>query len=153
MFPFHTVLCPVDFSAASRRAFRLAARLTGEAYGMLIVVHVQPPSPEDLIPAAGSEVRRNKLRHALGRFKPFDPRVHVEHRLVEGDAASEILREAQAARCDLIVMGTHGRMGIERLLLGSVAEEVMRNAPCPVVTVRTPVPARTAPQECVSVSR
>jgi quercetin dioxygenase-like cupin family protein len=62
----------------------------------------------------------------------------------EGNAAEEILRLAERAGCDLIVMGTHGRTGLKRLLAGSVAEEVLRKAPCPVLAVRTP-PAETAP--------
>jgi quercetin dioxygenase-like cupin family protein len=70
----------------------------------------------------------------------------VEHRVAEGNAPGEILRLAQALRCDLIVMGTHGRTGLDRLLTGSVAEEVLRKAICPVLVVRMP-PSETPPAE------
>src|SRR5262249_33247405 len=67
--------------------------------------------------------------------------VRVEHRLAEGDAAAEILRVARETNCDLVVMGTHGRKGLGRLLMGSVAEQVVRKAPCPVLTLKTPFEA------------
>jgi len=72
---------------------------------------------------------------------------------VEGDVATEILRLAQETGSDLIVMGTHGRTGLARLLMGSVAEQVVRKAPCPVLTVKTPFPAAPAldvPQEATA---
>jgi len=65
-----------------------------------------------------------------------DPDVPVVRRLLAGDPASVILRTAEKDNVDLIVMGTHGRRGITRLLMGSVAEEVVRKAPCAVVTVK-----------------
>jgi quercetin dioxygenase-like cupin family protein len=70
--------------------------------------------------------------------RPSDPRIRVEHRLAEGNAAEEILRLGEAMHCDLIVMGSHGRTGLGRLLTGSVAEEVLRKAACPVMVVKTP---------------
>jgi nucleotide-binding universal stress UspA family protein len=78
----------------------------------------------------------------LDRMEP-GPSVLVERRLEEGDPIGEILRAAAEVPCDLIVMGTHGRTGLARLLMGSVAEEVVRKAPCPVVTVKTPFPVAT----------
>jgi nucleotide-binding universal stress UspA family protein len=63
----------------------------------------------------------------------------VERRLVIGDPALEILDEAQESKVDLIVMGTHGRSGLGRLLMGSVAESVVRKAACPVLTVKAPI--------------
>jgi nucleotide-binding universal stress UspA family protein len=75
------------------------------------------------------------------------PEVLVEHRLREGDAAEEILQVADDVGADLIVMGTHGRTGLGRLLMGSVAEAVLRRASCPVLTVRAALPGRTAPSE------
>jgi quercetin dioxygenase-like cupin family protein len=68
-----------------------------------------------------------------------DPQILVEHRLAEGDPADEILRLSAAQRCDLIVMGTHGKTGLGRLLTGSVAEGVLRKSVCPVMVVRTPL--------------
>jgi quercetin dioxygenase-like cupin family protein len=69
--------------------------------------------------------------------------------VAEGDASVAILRLAQAAGCDLIVMGTHGRTGLGRLLAGSVAEEVLRKAACPVMAVKTPIPATAPPEASV----
>src|SRR5262249_59188485 len=82
----------------------------------------------------------------LERRRPPDPPVPVEYLVREGDPVAEILRAARARDCDLIVMGTHGRTGLRRLLLGSVAEGVMRKAPCPVLTARpsSPEPAEQA---------
>jgi nucleotide-binding universal stress UspA family protein len=65
----------------------------------------------------------------------------VECRVEEGDAAAGIVGAARATGCDLIVMGTHGRTGLERVVIGSVAENVLRTAPCPVMTVKTPRPS------------
>jgi len=80
----------------------------------------------------------------LARFHPH-ANVRMERRLEQGDATTEILRVAREESADLIVMGTHGRTGLGRLLMGSVAEQVMRRAPCPVLTVKSPVP-ETAPE-------
>jgi nucleotide-binding universal stress UspA family protein len=71
----------------------------------------------------------------------------VERRLEEGLAVTEVLRVAQEVNADLIVMGTHGRTGLARLLMGSVAEQVLRKALCPVLTVKTPFPATTSPAD------
>ena len=87
-----------------------------------------------------SAVDLKPLREQLQQLRPQDPKVPVEHRLVEGTAATEILRLAEETKCDVIVLGTHGRTGFGRLLMGSVAEQVVRRAPCPVVTVKTPLP-------------
>jgi quercetin dioxygenase-like cupin family protein len=109
----------------------------------LILLHVVPPSASPIL----TEPPANPLRPAesqeslKGRFawpQPTDPAVRVEHRVAEGDAPAEILSLAQALPCDLIVMGTHGRTGLSRLLAGSVAEEVLRKAACPVLAVKTP---------------
>jgi nucleotide-binding universal stress UspA family protein len=83
-------------------------------------------------------------------FRLEDPKVLVEHRLVRGFAVEEILRATALTKCDLIVMGTHGRTGLGRLFVGSVAEQVLRKAPCPVVTVKAaqlqaPVMATASP--------
>ena len=67
----------------------------------------------------------------------------LDCRLLEGDPATAIVEAAEETGADLVVMGTSGRTGLTRLLMGSVAEEVLRHAPCPVLTVRGPVPVRT----------
>jgi nucleotide-binding universal stress UspA family protein len=76
------------------------------------------------------------VRTQLARISPTDSSVSTQHRLLEGDPAEEILKVAQGEGVDMIVMGTHGATGLTRLLMGSVAEHVLRKAPCPVLTVR-----------------
>src|SRR5262249_27158268 len=81
---------------------------------------------------------RAMLDHKLHQVAIAGSDVKVEHRLVEGFAAEGILNAAKEAKADIIVMGTHGRTGFNRLLMGSVAEEVLRKATCPVLTVKPP---------------
>jgi nucleotide-binding universal stress UspA family protein len=145
-----TILCPTDFSACSRRAFRLAAALAGAQGARVLVLHVNPTlGPIVAYGGAMAQLQppeyRDKLWHALRHFQAADSRVRVEHRVAEGDPVHEILRVVDETACELIVMGTHGRGGLGRLLLGSVAAEVMRQAPCPVVTVKVPPQEPTPP--------
>ena len=99
-----------------------------------------PPPTIDLEP----------LRERLQQLRPEDQKVLVEHLLVQGGAAEEILQVAQERKCDLIVMGTHGRTGLGRLLMGSVAEQVVRKASCPVLTVKTPQPSMPSHEEPIA---
>jgi nucleotide-binding universal stress UspA family protein len=148
MLAFKTILHPTDFSEPSAFAFKLACALARDHGARLVVLHVlEVPAavgaaegPFVPVPAVDWEALQEKLR----RLQPPDPAVPVEHRLVEGYAASRILRLAEEVKADLIVMGTHGRRGLGRLLMGSVAEQVVRKAPCPVVTVKSP-PRREEP--------
>ena len=138
-----TILHPTDFSEHARYAFQMACAMARENRATLVVLHVmmpsvsplqQQPPPDPLQPA--------ESQGAAAQFpwpEPSDPQIRVEHRLAEGDPAEEILHLAGRLRCDLIVMGTHGRTGLGRLLTGSVAEEVLRKAICPVLVVRTPL--------------
>ena len=148
MLSVRTILHPTDFSASSEAAFGLACALARDYDARLLVLHVTMPPPAvgyaEGVYVPAPEPTYNELRHKLYDVTPADPEIVVEHRLVEGDAATEILRVAKEAGCDTIVMGTHGRTGFGRLLMGSVAEDVLRQAPCPVVTVRHPLPAPVA---------
>jgi nucleotide-binding universal stress UspA family protein len=150
MLPVHTILHPTDFSEGSAFAFRLACALARDYDARLIVLHVAvPPMPvygerlmTAVLPDAAQErLRESQLRQQLAQLHPKDVRVQVEHRLIEGYPVAEILTVAKEERANVILMGTHGRTGLGRLLMGSVAEEVVRQAPCPVVTVKIPVPA------------
>jgi nucleotide-binding universal stress UspA family protein len=133
-----SILYATDFSPEAEGALPMALSLARDHGARLIVLHVYPP------PAFHGEVvaRRQpngyeeQLWTELRRIQSPDAKVHVEHRLAEGDAAAEILRVAREGDCDLIVMGTHGRTGVRRVLMGSVAEQVVRAAQCPVITVR-----------------
>jgi len=142
MLPIQTIFHPTDFSVASDSAFRLACSLARDYGARLVLVHVaEPPVPiyndGPVLPPA--QTNKEPLREKLHELMKRDPKVQAEHQLFEGDAALEILRLADEAKCDLIVMGTHGRTGLGRLLMGSVAEQVMRKASCPVLTVKTPM--------------
>jgi nucleotide-binding universal stress UspA family protein len=88
-----------------------------------------------LAPDMGDESEA-ALRARLDGLAPADSTIAVERYLLSGDEAVEIIDAATETGCDLIVMGTHGRSGVSRLLMGSVAEEVSRKAPCGVVTVK-----------------
>jgi nucleotide-binding universal stress UspA family protein len=154
MLAVHTILHPTDFSDRSGYAFWLACALARDYGARLIALHVWaaptvvyaegviPPNWEDLATAAQEQ---------LDRLQVPEGNVRAERRLEEGDAAEEILRVAQESNADLIVMGTHGRTGLGRLLMGSVAEEVVRKAPCPVLTVKAPFP-QTAPEAQLAVA-
>jgi nucleotide-binding universal stress UspA family protein len=135
MLPIQTILHPTDFSERSGYAFQLACSLARDHGARLIVLHVMP------VPLVQEKfLYREEMAGELNRLGAPDARVRVEHRLEEGDAATQILRVAQETGCDLIAMGTHGRTGLGRLLMGSVAEQVLRMASCPVLTVRAPLP-------------
>ena len=82
-----------------------------------------------------TERDRDELLEAMKQFAAVDAGSPVQFEMGEGNAATEILAKADAMRADLIVMGTHGRSGFERLVLGSVTEKVLRKAACPVLTV------------------
>jgi nucleotide-binding universal stress UspA family protein len=81
-------------------------------------------------------VYRTPLVDVCERIEARDLKCRPEHQLLRGDAAAEILRATRLVEADLIVIGTHGRTGLVRLLMGSVAEQVLRGADCPVLTVR-----------------
>jgi nucleotide-binding universal stress UspA family protein len=141
MLAIKTILYATDFSERAELAFRLACSLARDYGARLIVLHVV----EQPVLSAGQRVLipefdLRPLRERLQPLRPDDPKISVEHRLVEGRAApaTEILRVAEELNVDLIVAGTHGRTGLGRLLMGSVAEELVRNASCPVLTVKSP---------------
>ncbi len=143
MLPIKPVLNPTDFSESSDAAFRLGCSLARDYGARLLVLHVAElptavygegvmlPPPVESWQAA---------REKLDRMLPRGHNLLVEHRMVEGEAAREILRVARESDSDVIVMGTHGRTGLGRVLMGSVAEQVLRKAHCPVVTVRAAQP-------------
>jgi nucleotide-binding universal stress UspA family protein len=141
MAVIRTILHPPDFSPHSDYAFAVACALARGYDAQLFVLHVAPP-PDIAFPGGPPpENYHPELTAALHRIQAPDPRVRLRHRLVEGDADEEIVQTARDIHSDLIVMGTHGRTGLGRLLVGSVAEWVLRRAPCPVLTVKLPAPS------------
>jgi nucleotide-binding universal stress UspA family protein len=140
-----TIVHATDFSPRSHEAFRLACSLAQVHKARLVVLHVlKRPTPvysgvmTPELPPPPSEKERRLLFDRLQTIQA-EPDIRLEHVLADGDPAAEIARVAAEERCGLIVMGTHGRTGLRRLLMGSVAEKVVREASCPVVTVKTPI--------------
>jgi nucleotide-binding universal stress UspA family protein len=154
MFPVRTILHPTDFSDCSRYAFHLASAMAKEQGARLVILHVKPTLVSlvaygEALAQLEPEDYQEKLWEVLHWFQVPDDRVRVEHRLVTGDPAQEILALADEVGCDVIVMGSHGRTGLQRLIVGSVAEHVLRQARCPVVTVKTPPGFGSAAQPIV----
>jgi nucleotide-binding universal stress UspA family protein len=143
MLPAHTIVFPTDFSEHAARVFPVACTLARDEGARLIVLHVMPPplNHAEVVARRPPDGYRDELWRMLHRIQAPEANVRVEHRLEEGDAATEILRVAGDTGVGLIVMGTHGRTGLKRLLMGSVAEQVLRRAACPVLTVKAPPPA------------
>jgi nucleotide-binding universal stress UspA family protein len=148
MLKLETILFPTDFSKPSEYAFEAAAALARDHKARLIVMHVTPPVIVygELIPPppASPEEYVAKIWEAFHKLEAAEPRVRelrVETRVEEGDPAWGILNVAKEENVSMIVMGTHGRTGLRRLVMGSVAEEVLRKATCPVMTVKGPFPA------------
>lgn len=148
MAPFHKILVPTDFSPCSDEAVRIAAgmsKLCGAPLTVMTVfetlfVPLVPegalmPRPE--IMAAGYAQARERLLEA-GKAATAAGAVGVTETMPHGVPVDEILALARSGGFDLVVMGTHGRTGIKHALLGSVAEKVVRKAPCAVLAVREP---------------
>jgi nucleotide-binding universal stress UspA family protein len=135
------ILHATDFSECSDRAFGVACALARDYAAPLVVLHVRAPLTAYELAADLPHGYIEGIHAQLDRIDAHDPHVHVERRLAEGDPAAQIVRVARESGCDLIVLGTHGRTGLGRLLVGSVAGQVVRRAPCPVLTVKAPLPA------------
>jgi nucleotide-binding universal stress UspA family protein len=149
---FQTILIAADFSDRSRQAFDVACALAEEPKTRLFVLHVLEPTvsvdergiPLPL-PAIDTEHRvtlMEQLRTVYAPPRPLDVQYHV----CEGLVAEEILRAAAKVGADLIVLGTHGRTGVRRLLAGSVAETVLRRARVSVLALHAPEAKVLAPK-------
>lgn len=146
-----TILVPVDFSPNADAAMAWAIDLAQRYDASLVIAHVVqavawPASPDGMsfTPADLLASTRRELDASLARTREAiaSSGVPAETALLDGTPAAEIAALARRASIDLIVMGTHGRTGIKHALLGSVAEKVLRTAPCPVLTVRKQEDAR-----------
>jgi nucleotide-binding universal stress UspA family protein len=149
MFAIRTILYPTDFSDESAAAFGVACSLATKHGAEVVVLHVAPPTTfgEFANQAQMVEEEEQLMEESLRPIQSPEPGVRVRHQLERGDAAELIVSVAQDLGCDLIVMGTHGRSGLSRLFMGSVAEHVLRTAPCPVLTVREAPAAAPAPRQ------
>jgi nucleotide-binding universal stress UspA family protein len=142
----HRIVFATDFSKTSRKAFRTALVLAARLRADLAIVHVIAPfipiAPEQYVyTEAWDQLERDARRHGqqqLQRLVGTAKRAGVRavSRLLSGDPARQIARAARADHAQLLVVGTHGRTGLPRLFLGSVASRVIAGAGCPVVIVR-----------------
>jgi len=141
MAPITNVLCPVDFSDASRHAVDQAVAIARWYHARLTALHVYPPMfmPVPALPAPSDRVPESELQRVRAEAARLltDAAAGLGADVVVrvGRPADEILKAAAGLPADLIVMGTHGVSGFERLVLGSVTEKVLRQATCPVLTV------------------
>ena len=143
------IMCASDFSAASRPAFRKALELARSTRARLLIVHALSPVIPPLMgegvyvsPATWNQIEAGARRAAERQLAKLlqaarKSGVRANGLVVEGaPPADRIVRTARARRVDLLVLGTHGRTGLSRLILGSIAGRVVATAPCPVLTVR-----------------
>jgi len=143
MFKIHTILCPVDFSDASRKAVQYAREFAagmGASIHLLTVVEPRPmavditlnyvPLEEDLEKAAAEDLKVILDELVTSGLK-------AECSIEFGSPADAILDKAEALDVNLLIMGSHGKKGLSRLIMGSVAETVVRKANCPVLIVKS----------------
>ncbi|HUY25916.1 MAG TPA: universal stress protein [Candidatus Binataceae bacterium] len=144
---FDKILCPVDFDQNSILALKLASELARERNAALYLLHVValPPGPEVALPFGKMEAAARTKLERLAK-ENIGGKIRYEIEIVMGDPGLEVLQVAKRLGADLIVMATHGRKGLSHLLLGSVAERVVRGAPCPVLTVKPGAPAGKSPR-------
>ncbi|MGC2352965.1 MAG: universal stress protein [Candidatus Udaeobacter sp.] len=143
------ILVPVDFSDSSARALRHAAKRAAESGGSLIIVHVVP-ADYGWLGIGRDELRdldRSLQRQAADRLRTFadenvSDELAPELEVRVGQPAEQILAAARESQCDSIMLSTRGLTGLDRYLIGSVADRVARLAPCPVVLLR---PGKRAP--------
>jgi nucleotide-binding universal stress UspA family protein len=140
------ILFATDFSDSSDAALSYASSIAAESGAQLYIVHVGYESPAYLAEYGGfgtgpdmTEKVARENRVLLNQLRPTVPNVNYQHHYLSGPPEHEILDFAEREHVDLIVIGSHGRTGISRLLMGSVAEAVVRRAKCPVLTVKQPI--------------
>ncbi len=130
MFNVRRILYGTDFSSYSNQAYFHAIALAEHHEAALTIANVWTPHSD-----CGDQ---RGCRRQLETIRPENPGIVVDHVFLEGDPAEEIVRHAAECGADLIVIGTHGRTGVERQLMGSVAEKILRDAPCSVLIVKLP---------------
>jgi len=146
------ILVPTDFSEASDAALMYGIGLARAFGAQLYLLHVPGETGVNFEADFPMVQFENATRERLETL--VSPRdmitLRPEYALRLGTPADEIVRYAGSREIDLIVMGTHGRSGVAHMVMGSVAEKVVRTAPCPVVTVRHPERASDTPQEAIA---
>jgi universal stress protein A len=140
-----TILCPIDFSAISANALEYAVFLASHHHAELLILHVVEQLHEFehyqvlvLTPQELAEKMEEQAYEELNRLtEQIKKTVKVKTVVRQGKPFVEIIKEAREKDMDLIVMASHGRTGVSHMLMGSVAEKVVRKAHCPVLIVRT----------------
>jgi len=140
------VLFATDFSDASERAFVLAMDLARNRGAELVIIHVYPPPPKSapddwFVPGLSDEVDAASCEEATEGIRPLIERARraglsARGLVFAGNPGELVVRAAERAGADLVVIGTHGRRGVRRALFGSVAARIVAHATCPVLTVR-----------------
>jgi universal stress protein A len=132
------ILVPVDFSHAEASALELAESLAKQHGGQLLIAHVQdsPWGYKGDMYYGVAEPDSSEVKEMLHQIKPTDATLRVDYRLLTGDPTGEIVRLADDEQVDLIVVSSHGRTGLSRMVMGSVAESIVRHAHCPVVVFK-----------------
>ncbi len=146
MLPFKKILCPTDFSEASYQALAAAQELALHFAAELLLVHVVPPvpaaGPVPPPPAFNVPLYRQELLASCQNLlaevaaQKLSPQLSVRTRVLQGPAAALILELADKEEVDLIVIASHGESGWRRLIFGTVADKVVRQASCPVLTIQ-----------------
>ncbi|HVB38821.1 MAG TPA: universal stress protein [Vicinamibacterales bacterium] len=143
---YRRIMLASDFSRASGKAFTTAVSLCRRLKARLILVHVLapvttavaaeyvPPSVWDQLEASSHKWGKRRLDALTDKARRAG--IGTTALLLRGDATETIVDAARRQRVDLLVLGTHGRTGLERMVMGSVAARVIGGAPCPVLTVR-----------------
>jgi nucleotide-binding universal stress UspA family protein len=154
MIRFQKILCPVDFFPASQQAFDYAVRMAAGYEASVHALHVVAP----VIPAAyGGPISLGTLtaeliaqsEDLLSRLKAKadKARVPVQTQVLQGDVDDQILKAVRSTRADLVIMGTHGRRGFERWIMGSVTEKMMRTCPVPLLLTGPSPKGRVPPSK------
>lgn len=147
------ILVPTDFSGTSEAALHYAAEIALTLGARLYLMHVPGRTGEHFEANFPHGQFEAAARKGLSSFLTTDAidRLRPEYVVRVGTPAEEIVRYADLCDADLIIMGTHGRTGLAHALMGSVAEQVLRVAPCPVLLVRAPQPAAVSHVATVTV--
>ena len=142
---FYRIVVPTDFSTCSEEAWRVARSVAATSRGELVLTHVLTEAPlyRESVMTQVRPVYEGARKWAEATLEDWVAKARAEGlnaraMLRTGVPYREVVALATDERADLIVIGTHGRGGIDRALLGSVADRVVRLAPCPVLTVREP---------------
>jgi nucleotide-binding universal stress UspA family protein len=143
MLTWSKILCAIDFSQASRVALEDAADLAKRLGAALTLIHVrEPPLPLDEAALSARDLAEADAREIQGKLETWRAEAErlagrpVDVLLVHGASGLEIVEAARRGGHDVVVTGSHARKGIRRVLLGSVAEKIVREAPCTVLVAR-----------------